>query len=527
MNPVPQSSGWSNGQNTLTYVPNPGYAFRPGVSASFTFYDRVPCETEAPLPPTQTEVCGTDNDPLAVPQQPTGVLASDSGWNGGTRTITFSAADGFVLPAGVTTEYVFLDAGPCLVTPVPPVQKEVCGIDNDTFTLAVQPVGVVADPVDSGWSNGTRTFTYSTEEGYGFVDGVSGIFIYTDSGPCITEPPLPPTVTEVCGPDNDVVLLPESQPANVIVASDGQWLDGAWMIAFSAADGYALPADVDIVLQLIDASTPCPTDAPVSPVQTAICGPDNDLITIPDQPTGVTLGTDTGWVDGGRTITFAVAPEFITDGPFSFTFTDINEPCNSEEVGTDVVVTLETSDGRSIAGTEYTLYAPVASQVVGAPFEQGEIGTGNQVVFEGLSAGNYRFVTSPAGYEPVDQVITVRGDLAEQRFTVQVMATQVTTPPVPSPTPTQTPQVPAPGSPVSTPTPGEPGSIPSPGQPGSSPMPGSTAEPAVEPSPTAVVVTSLPQTGSGPNESYLVAGFGIIAAVLGMAAVIGRRLRNG
>src|SRR5690606_5953451 len=103
---------------------------------------------------------------------------------------------------------------------------------------------------------------------------------------------------------------------------------------------------------------------------TAICGPNNDAISLPVQPQGV-LVEDSGWDDNERIIT--LAPDdgyaFPTGTTTEYRYEDEDIPCEEPEPGvTQLTVLLVTSDGGSIEGTPYQLYAPIASQVPSAPF---------------------------------------------------------------------------------------------------------------------------------------------------------------
>ncbi len=70
--------------------------------------------------------------------------------------------------------------------------------------------------------------------------------------------------------------------------------------------------------------------AAVAPTQKAVCGPDNDSITVPDQSEAVE-STVSAWAGSTRTVTYALKPAYQTgyalQGQSTWTFTDAAAPC--------------------------------------------------------------------------------------------------------------------------------------------------------------------------------------------------------
>jgi len=62
-------------------------------------------------------------------------------------------------------------------------------------------------------------------------------------------------------------------------------------------------------------------ETPATPTVVPVCLPNNDTVTIPEME-GV-IYTDTGWVDGKRTITAEAAPGYDLAGDVEWTFTDV------------------------------------------------------------------------------------------------------------------------------------------------------------------------------------------------------------
>ncbi|MCO5216917.1 MAG: hypothetical protein M9950_12325 [Thermomicrobiales bacterium] len=512
-----QSEAWSGSHTwTVTFSAAEHHALPNGTQTEYVFTDGGPCGTDAPIPPVQTAVCGIDNDTVTIPDQPANVLVTQSEtWSGShTWTVTFSASAHYVLPDDTKTQYVFTDAGPCVTdAPIPPVQQAVCGINNDTLTIPDQPASVLVG--DTGWANGERTITFSTAQDHVLPNGTQTKYVFTDTGLCVTDAPIMPAQAAVCGVDNDTVTVPV-QPANVVVDDTG-WADGKRTVTFSAAEHYVLPDDVKTEYVFTDAG-PCLTDAPLPPVQVAICGPDNDTVTLAQTaPQGISLDSDTGWIDNARMIAYAIEPGYAVVGATTFALTDANDPCPPETQ--QAIVQLETSDGGSVEGAPYGLYAPVASQLTDVtPYMEGTIGAGNQIVLNDLTPGSYRITINAVGYEPVDEVIVIKDVVGVQTIALRIQAMQVPTPEPTAASPTPEPTVVSP-TPEPTLTPEPTASV---ATPGTTPQPTASGTPtdATTPQPTTTTaVSGLPVTGSGGNGGFIwlaTALFGLALMAVGV-----------
>lgn len=151
-------------------------------------------------------------------------------------------------------------------------------------------------------------------------------------GPSFAQAVVPVPIAE-CGPNNDIVPTAD-QPAGIILVSDTGWLDGERTVIFGADEGYFLEGPSEFTFT--DAALPCMTGAPISPVQVSVCGPNNDELEFPMQPENVVLATDSGWVNGSRTVSYTAADGFVMDAKSQFTFTDENIACPVEpEVPTE------------------------------------------------------------------------------------------------------------------------------------------------------------------------------------------------
>ena len=125
------------------------YAYWNPLGSSENFLLTVPCSIKVVVPATnvtpllptvQTEVCGPDNDVITTPVQPEGIVTADSGWIANSRTISFTAAAGYVIvgPAVVT---LVDNAGPCptVVVTTPTVEPTAEPTANPTVEPSVVP----------------------------------------------------------------------------------------------------------------------------------------------------------------------------------------------------------------------------------------------------------------------------------------------------------------------------------------------------------------------------------------------------
>jgi len=140
----------------------------------------------------------------------------------------------------------------------------------------------------------------------------------------VTPPPLTPDV--ICGPDNDAVTIPE---VDGVTYSDTGWVEGERTITATATKGHTLIGTTSWTFT--DKAIACPfevTAFAASVVDPPVCGPNNDMVTIPELE-GVTY-SDTGWVEGERTITATATKGYTLIGTTSWTFTDKAIACPFE-----------------------------------------------------------------------------------------------------------------------------------------------------------------------------------------------------
>lgn len=173
---------------TITAYPTSDkYVLDGQTSWTFTFTDQ-PCLIEVtPEAPTQTVVCGAQNDTVALPEDVTGVTYIPT-WEGNTLVVTAVPQEGYVFPAETQTVWRFNDEStPCPVeVPVPVDPTVVCGPNNDTVTVPQNVPHVTY--TQTGWVNNQNTVTATVDPGY-YIVGTNGLtsqsWTYTDGNtPC-------------------------------------------------------------------------------------------------------------------------------------------------------------------------------------------------------------------------------------------------------------------------------------------------------------------------------------------------------
>ncbi len=117
-----------------------------------------------------------------------------------------------------------------------------------------------------------------------------------------------------------------------------------------------------------------------TPTVDVVCGPDNDTVTFPTLE-GVTY-SDTGWVEGERTITAIVAEGLVLDGESSWTLVDKATLCPFEYIEKDA-----------------TPATPTVVPLCGPNNDSVTIHQVNGVIYAaGAWVGGERTVTATAGY---------------------------------------------------------------------------------------------------------------------------------
>lgn len=233
---------------------------------------------------------------------------------------------------------------PPAITPDAPTASDACAMAGDTYTIPdAVPVplftlfgpdetkvnlqdpdvgimylvnGVMTAPGTYRVSStGTRTILIEavpTTNRYTVKQPDRWVLRFTDE-PCPHEvsPVRPAIVNQVCGPNNDVIGRVESP---IGLSYDyGQWQDNTRTVTVTAGDGYVIAGDADgtVSWTYTDHATPCPIAvATRAPTVQELCGPTNDIITVPAiEGVHYTVGD---WVaDGTLTVTAAADPGYV------------------------------------------------------------------------------------------------------------------------------------------------------------------------------------------------------------------------
>lgn len=105
---------------------------------------------------------------------------------------------------------------------------------------------------------------------------------------------------------------------------------------------------------------------PVAPTVTAVCGPDNDEVVVPDQPAGVGY-TLTSWENGTLDVEFRAEAGYYLEGETVYRFTDVAEACHvtPDPSQTAIATATATSDPGTTPTAQPTNQAPTATTAPG------------------------------------------------------------------------------------------------------------------------------------------------------------------
>ncbi|HEY9324247.1 MAG TPA: hypothetical protein VIP50_04885 [Agromyces sp.] len=346
----------ANNAATATAKTLPGFTFENGKteqSWTLAFTDEpCPVEVAVPAKPAKIEACGVALDAVVEPKQLDGVTWSISPIVGGKATATATTKAGFVFADGTTTktwDFEF-DVEPCpLPAPIAPKFIEQCGLDGDGVEYPAAADHVTWTTVGDPKAGGLVTVTAVAAEGYAFPADAETSFTHT-----FTDEPCPPTIitfegvpakTDVCGADDDAVILPAASEHMSWHVSGDPKKGGLVTVTAVADKGYAFGEGVQTTFELNFDSAPCPTEIPAPPAPTSVdlCGVDMDKVNLPDNGAQVHW-TSTGTPADGPVIVTATAQDgFVFPGgkqsiTFEFTFKDTEciEPSLKGSVATGI-----------------------------------------------------------------------------------------------------------------------------------------------------------------------------------------------
>ena len=339
---ISSDSDWSGNLRTITFTADNPYTFLVNNaytgSETVTYTDaNTQCAPTVITPnPTVTvdQICGPQNDTYTVSTS-ADYTSTAGAWTDGKLTVTFTANAGYVFSNGLATYTVTITdnnepcEGPIVITPNPSVNvTDVCGTtDNDTFVVSTGHYTVNT----GSWLNGSRTFTFTANEGYLFSNNTTTYTVtITDTHtPCAIHIDQPQVSQQaICGKDNNLVTIGSGH----YTYTETVWVHNKLTITFTADQGYTFENGTMTTVVLHDKSGPC-LIAPPKYTQTTVCGANNDTVAISEGQ--YTITNDTGWVNGTRTITFkadkGVRFEKGKDGKeYTLTLTDKNTPCIAE-----------------------------------------------------------------------------------------------------------------------------------------------------------------------------------------------------
>lgn len=517
------SDDWTNGSYTVSFSTEDGFDFPPDTETEYLLTDAgIPCVVVTPASPTHTAVCGYVNDRIDVPDQPVGIgFSIIQAGASPAHEISFYIEDEsrYAFAEDAQTMFEFDEVTDLCVSVIPPTVAAICGENNDLVTIPEQDENVIVHG-DNTWADNIWNISFEAAPNFMFVDETKDTYQLEDEAvPCPEGVPVPPVQVEICGPNNDEVVIPD-QPAGVIVESDGSWLNGGWTVTFSADEEFVLPDGTKTTFDLEDENTPCLTGMPLPPVQSAICGSDNDEVVIPDQPPGVIVESDDSWTDGGWKVTFSAAEGRVLPDGAQTTYELVDENMACPIPLQEVTVNVDMPNNASAEGGIWQVFAPLASQTAMQPYAEGEVGADNTFHLPELVAGEYRLTVTVSGYEPLDTTITIEPSTTELTVHISALQEEITPEPTDEPaTPAVTPEPTEETTSTVTPTPTEEATV----SPTAPAAPKNEAGEQTSENNT-TPVTSLPETGSGSGSGMPILAFGIAASLLlGVWTALNRR----
>ena len=283
---ITADSDWVNNSRTVTFTATSPYTFLVNgnytTTATVTYTDAAtPCpRTEVPNPVvTPAVVCGPNNDTVVIPNG--NYTFTDTDWVSGSRTIIFTAAEGYTFAGGLTYTVTLTDQNTPCAADVPTVSPlEVCGPNNDNYLASTSESYALTDT--GSWVNNSRTFTFTANAGYVFADETTTytVTITDQNTPCVIEvnPTVTPTV--VCGPNNDTFTT--STNAAYTLSNSGAWVDGSLTVIFTANAGWVFANETTTyTVTITDTNTPCPVAVPAAPSVNDPCGLNNATWVLP------------------------------------------------------------------------------------------------------------------------------------------------------------------------------------------------------------------------------------------------------
>ena len=255
---------------------------------------------------------------------------------------------------------------PVVVTPQAPVFTDLCGTEDDDYTVPADTDKVMYEVVEDG-----MTVTVSAvlvDERDSFAEGVDTewTFTFTDEA-CggyytpVVVTPMAPSFTDVCGTENDAYTTPEdTDKVTYEVVEDGMTVT-ITAVLVDDRDSFAEGVDTEWMFTFTDEA--CDTGyvpvvvVPAAPSFVDVCGTQNDDYMVPDDTDTVVYEVVESADAMTVTITAALVDErdmFAEGADTEWTYTFTNEACGGYYV--PVVVTPAGPSFTDVCGTEGDVY---------------------------------------------------------------------------------------------------------------------------------------------------------------------------
>ena len=329
-----------------------------------------------PLAPSQTDLCGTDNDIYTIPTT-AGVIYSVNGIDKNTSWYETHGASSITIEArGKTVNHILTgqtswtftyDTTPCAVnvTPAAPTQVEACGTNNDSYFIPASPGVIykandVSTPAGTHAGSGDVTVTAHPLAAQYVLNGQTSWTFHFDTNPCATTTVTPeaPTFAEACGTAGDTYTIPATQGViykvnGTVVVAGNYPACGTVTVTAEAETNYTLTGGT-YSWESTFTNSPCPvTVTPKTPKHIDLCGTDHDFYIIPSK-TGVLYQingqtVNAGWYPGNDEATITAIPtagHVTLSGDTSWTFEFDDTDCVVVDVdSTDSCIESDSTDG--------------------------------------------------------------------------------------------------------------------------------------------------------------------------------------
>jgi len=287
---------------TVTATAAAGLAFPEGTTTSWTFdVNDAPCVIGLQGVPSFDDTCGPANEKLTVPASTEQVLWASSR-EGQVITVTATAAAGFAFPEGTTTSWTFdVNDAPCVIgLEGAPSFEDTCGPANETVTLPKSTEQVL-------WASSREgqviTVTATAAAGFAFPEGTTTSWTFdVNDEPCIIEVVGAPTFADECGAENHELSVPESTETIEWTSSEK---DGVITVTATAKPGSKFTEGAQSTWTFTINDEPCITELVGAPTFADVCGPDNEVLVVPEDTDTV----DWSQVEAEGVVTVTAAPK--------------------------------------------------------------------------------------------------------------------------------------------------------------------------------------------------------------------------